>query len=625
MTSRADSTPAPAGVTYQMMRIRVICLVLCGLTASCYGSHAVTSDASVEPAEDVSGMQDTDGDTITDLDEGRTAPGGPVDADGDGTPDFQDTDSDDDGIPDRSEAGDGDLATAPVDTDGDGIADFRDPDSDGDTIWDGHEGTLDTDGDGLPDYLDRDADCDGIGDDGEAGDGILDTPPADTDGDGIADFRDPDSDADGLSDEWERENGLDPRDPDTDGDGAPDLIEVGRRTDPADAPDHPERENFPVFVMHDSTPGRPLRMPEPALDHLVLTSSIQMADVFFAMDSSGSMEREINVLHAGLTSTVVPGVLAAIPDVWFGVGRFEDCTHCRHNMAVLQTVTDDVEDVEAALAGWSTDCGEIEPYTQYLHALATGDVTPYLGWGGVTPSAWTCDLPDAVGWPCFRPEAMPIIVQFGDEVFEGGGGFCDPGHDADLAISALRAIDAHYIGVNSGASRPDMQAIAVGTGSVDSHDNPLVFDISPTGGGLGEQVVEAIEILASQVPVDVTALVRDDPSDVLDPVAEFVETFEASVEGGYRDPLAPSVVCVSGLPVEDRYEPLDGRPDTFPGVMPGTAVCFEIRIGPNRTVPATHAPQSFKARVDLVGGGTTVLDSIPIFFLVPPLISIGCD
>jgi hypothetical protein len=294
-------------------------------------------------------------------------------------------------------------------------------------------------------------------------------------------------------------------------------------------------------------------------------------------------------------------------------------------MAVLQVVTDDTEAVEASLAGWSTDCGEIEPYTQYLYALASGDVTPFLGWGGITPAAWTCATLDAVGWPCFRPEAMPIIVQFGDEVFEGGGGFCDPGHDADLAISALNAIDAHYIGVNSGASRPDMEVIAMGTGSVDSRDSPLVFDISPTGGGLGEQVVEAIEILASQVPVDVTALLRDDPSDAIDPVATFVTLFEASTEGGHRDPLDPSVVCVPGLLVEDRYEPFDGRPDTFPGVLPGTAVCFEIRVGPNRTVPATREPQSFMARVDLVGGGTTVLDSIRIFFLVPPLIAIDCE
>ncbi|MBW2261249.1 MAG: hypothetical protein JRG91_04680, partial [Deltaproteobacteria bacterium] len=140
----------------------------------------------------------------------------------------------------------------------------------------------------------------------------------------------------------------------------------------------------------------------------------------------------------------------------------------------------------------------------------------------------------------------------------------------------------------------------------------------------GPQVVDAIEILASQVPVDATAFLRDDPSDLVDVLAQFVEVFEASVEGGYRDPLDPSVACASGLEVEDRYEPLDGRPDTFPGVLPGTALCFRISVRPNRTVPATREPQSFKARVDLVGGGITVLDSLDVFFLVPPVISIDC-
>ncbi|MBW2260819.1 MAG: hypothetical protein JRG91_02515, partial [Deltaproteobacteria bacterium] len=507
-----------------------ICTLLCALATSCYGSRAVTSDASIEPAVepplDIPGMLDTDGDTITDLDEGRSDPGGAPDTDGDGAPDYEDTDSDGDGIADRTEAGDGDLATGPVDTDADGVPDFRDPDSDGDTIWDGHEGELDTDGDGLPDYLDLDVDCDGVDDSLEAGDDDLETPPVDTDADGVPDFRDPDSDADGLSDEWEFDNGLNPFDGDTDGDGTPDLIEIGRRTDPLDTPGHPESENFPVFVMHDSSPGSPLRMPEPGLDHLVLVSSIQMADVFFALDSSGSMSDEINNLHASLLSIVVPGVREEIPDVWFGVGRFEDCTDCRYNMAVLQGVTDDVVAVESSLDDWFTGCGQYEPYTQYLYALASGDLSPFLGWGGVTPATWTCATPGAVGWPCFRPDALPIVVQFGDEDFDEGMYMCMPSYDHDQAIEALGAIGARYIGVNSGvgsgSSRDVMTLIARGTDSEDVSGHPLVFTISTTGGGLGPQVVDAIEILASQVPVDATAFLRDDPSDLVDVLAQFV-------------------------------------------------------------------------------------------------------
>ena len=100
-------------------------------------------------------LEDADGDTIGDADEGASLD---VDTDGDGQPDYLDTDTDGDGYPDEVEAGDADVRTAPVDTDGDGIPDFRDLDSDGDGLSDAEElsrGTdrtnPDTDGDGETD------------------------------------------------------------------------------------------------------------------------------------------------------------------------------------------------------------------------------------------------------------------------------------------------------------------------------------------------------------------------------------------------------------------------------------------------------------------------------------------
>ena len=64
-------------------------------------------------------FSDSDGDGLSDVDEGKDAPGGPLDTDGDGVPDYLDTDSDADGLPDADE-GLGDL-------DGDGVPDARDP------------------------------------------------------------------------------------------------------------------------------------------------------------------------------------------------------------------------------------------------------------------------------------------------------------------------------------------------------------------------------------------------------------------------------------------------------------------------------------------------------------------
>ncbi len=322
---------------------------------------------------------DSDGDTISDVHEGRMATGG-VDTDGDGAPDYLDPDSDGDGILDRDEAGDMNVMTSPIDTDFDGTPDFRDRDSDGNGIEDGVEGTsdidgdtrpafrdydndedglddvteiggdpsmprdtdgdgtpdydspysdgdyiadliealADTDGDGTPDIYDLDTDGDGFSDAEEAGDTDWMTPPIDTDGDGIFNFRDPDSDADGLSDAAERAAGTSPISSDSDGDGVSDLIEVGAGTDPLNPADNPRSRGDFVFVVPHLAP------PSPTRDTLQFDTSLQDADVYFMMDNTGSMLGTITALQAGLTSTVIPDIRARIPNAWFGVGGFDD-------------------------------------------------------------------------------------------------------------------------------------------------------------------------------------------------------------------------------------------------------------------------------------------------------------
>ncbi|MFN7700102.1 MAG: hypothetical protein ACK5U8_19555, partial [Deltaproteobacteria bacterium] len=78
-----------------------------------------------------SATDDSDGDTIGDVDEGRA---GSVDTDADGMPDDLDPDADGDGVSDALEAGDAMITTPPVDTDSDGTPDFRDLDADGNGV-----------------------------------------------------------------------------------------------------------------------------------------------------------------------------------------------------------------------------------------------------------------------------------------------------------------------------------------------------------------------------------------------------------------------------------------------------------------------------------------------------------
>jgi outer membrane protein OmpA-like peptidoglycan-associated protein len=164
---------------------------------------------------------DSDGDAISDLDEGRG------DHDGDGVSDAFDPDADGDGVPDRLEAGDADVLTPPVDTDRDGLPDFQDPDADDDTVADG--------ADSDPRAPTRCADADGDSCDDCA---VARAPrPAadgpDHDGDGLCDPGDPDDDGDGLVDAQERLARTDPLDADSDDDGVLDGAEphAGRDID----------------------------------------------------------------------------------------------------------------------------------------------------------------------------------------------------------------------------------------------------------------------------------------------------------------------------------------------------------------------------------------------------------
>lgn len=257
------------------MRLLVISLLLVACDPA---SHEVDGGADAEAP-----WGDSDGDGISDVDEGR---GESRDSDSDGQPDYLDLDSDDNGIPDATEGrrdfdldgienyadldDDNDfvddaheiagLPDDPPDSDHDGAPNFRDPDSDNDLIFDGDEFGADTDSDGLFDHEDLDTDGDGLLDQDEAGDDDLFSPPIDTDEDSIPDFRDLDSDNDGLDDADEGRRGTNPRLADSDGDGVSDLIEVMAGTNPLDGASSPMDPGGHVIVMDTCEPANPERL-----------------------------------------------------------------------------------------------------------------------------------------------------------------------------------------------------------------------------------------------------------------------------------------------------------------------------------------------------------------------------
>lgn len=352
--SEGASGPNLTGVTGLQIGVGALSLFL---VLGCGSGSAGTPTPGV--ACGLSGW-DSDGDTISDEQEGRSDP------DGDGVPNDRDLDSDGDGWSDRLEAGDEDCLTRPGDVDGDGIPNFLDPDangdgvldraqgegdrdddgvpdvfdpdvdgdgllnpdelldgelvdsdgdgapdvfdtdSDDDRILDGEDGALDVDGDGLPNFRDEDSDGDGLPDRTEAGDDDLSTSPVacaieSGSGDGLADFEDADRDDDGLADSHEAALGTALCGVDTDEDGFGDLVEwayeqIACRLGTETA----------CGCATNGACGIPdtdfyVVLPEgdPVQQaYLDFSTTIQRADVFFLMDSSESMGPTLDVLRA---------------------------------------------------------------------------------------------------------------------------------------------------------------------------------------------------------------------------------------------------------------------------------------------------------------------------------------
>jgi hypothetical protein len=505
-------------------------------------------------------------------------------------------------------------------------------DTDGDTIADQHEGGEDADFDldGIPNYLDADSDEDGLPDIAEAGDDDLCTVPRDTDGDDWADFLDRDADNDGLSDRDEVEsNGTDPRNPDSDGDGYTDLAEMAAGTDPNDPRVGIPDEDFFVVLPYGGPEAR---------DNLLFGTDIEVADVFFLVDTTGSMSGTIDNVATSLRDVIVPGIRDTIDNAWIGVGRFEDFpvsgygsfgTHAGTSVpglpaddvpfflhSVVRDPTVEFDVIQQAVE-YLRDIGiggdGSESHVEGLYQTATGaGVAP---WVPPQTCATAPDFPeDPTGYPCFRPGALPIVVLISDAEMHNGPADYDAYFDVpgaatvDGAVAALNSIGARVIGVASnawGANAVDhMRYVATNTGTVDFSGQPLVYE---TGGEVSYEVVEAIGDLSSSTPQDVSTGSEDLPD-----WPQYLSAGEPEVDAtGFIQAITP----VRAIPPEGMLGAMTET--TFEQVIPGTDVEFEVHFF-NDFVPPRETSRIYEAIIIVVGNGVARLDERHVYIIVPP-------
>lgn len=401
-----------------------------------------------------------------------------------------------------------------------------------------------------------------------------------------------DDDNDGLSNVDEAARGTDPSVADSDGDGFEDGVEVLAGTDPTNSTSFIPPEDFYVVLPY---------MDPPQLRELSFRARLGRADVFFLIDTTGSMLGALNNVRGSLRDTIVPALDGAIADLAMGVGDFRDFDVSPFGstgdwtVVVRQPMTSDVPTVQASLdslrVGGGGDIPEAS--TEALYETAAGTCAAGTGFGGA----------------CFRTMSHPIVVHVTDAVFHNGpdpvndyGAAVPSARSWTMAVDALNANDVNVVGVAVNLvsvpflpppARPDLQELTRLTDSRGASGALTVYN-APSG-MVSTSVVDGIVDLVGAESQDVSSRNEDDPSDALD-----ATQFIARVT-----PLRAS-----------RATSFDAT--TFYGVAGGTEVVFEVEFR-NDTVPARSTVQIYRAYIEVFDVATGLgLDRRNVYVVIPP-------
>jgi hypothetical protein len=183
-----------------------------------------------------------------------------------------------------------------------------------------------------------------------------------------------------------------------------------------------------------------------ATDTVVVPTDNKPVDVYFLDSTTGQLTDAITDLESSLHATggVIDRVRAAIPEAWFGVGRYEQYdwrpwNQDDHETVVYEHVLSMTPNAAAAGAALAFshaqffDSGFASPrsWIEALFATATsGGLTGTSGFWVVPRAFWSsrenaesgpCPA-GRIGYPCFRPSALPITVLLADAPANNGPG-----------------------------------------------------------------------------------------------------------------------------------------------------------------------------------------------------------
>jgi hypothetical protein len=219
------------------------------------------------------------------------------------------------------------------------------------------------------------------------------------------------------------------------------------------------------------------------------------------------------------------------------------------------------------------------------------------------------------GWGCFNEGRVPIVVLASDANWYDG---CVPGSPttpggvgrtcAEL-VAAYNRRGALFIGIDvgdgvDGRTFRNAAVVARMTRTLNGMGAPIVFGPGRTGiAGVSAAVVDAITTIAGQSRQDITTRVVPDAMARGIPMGRTTADFIRAVVPVRGDPAMPV-----------GFDRLDAT--TFYNVSPATRVTFRAEFY-NDFVEGGPTARLFNATIEVLGRGGTVVDTRPVFIVVP--------
>lgn len=393
--------------------------------------------------------------------------------------------------------------------------------------------------------------------------------------------------------------------PDADGDGVPDVADA--------CPSDPSAFRAPCTA--GTTQGFFHVLPygaAPVDDSVSISVRIKTADIYLLIDNTGSMGGEIANLQASLTSGTLDdsctegvdgGILGAlrcaIPGSSFGVGFFReygdgDYGDARNTaFAHVLDITSSLEDAQLAVQRLSVlgNRDVPEAITQGLFATVTGH-----GLGRYVPNRASCSTTGAWGYPCFRPNTIPIVVTITDAMYHNGPTTSSYGYEYDedrvgwpraiLPPEDRRAVTGNPLSAETQATAADLGDVTHAYRSITGSTTGMRDDTrntTPSRNCRGENAGDAV--FRFQL-TERTELVLDTVGSSFDTSLGLRDSAFVPIDGACNDDALPSLGFSQASMVVTTLDP-----GTYYVIVDGTGQTgsyrLNVRAMDSRWVPTT--------------------------------------